>query len=282
MTAEERLEPVFGPDGLPDAATLAGLQLDAFDAETTARIRARISNSPEAAQTLAALDAVGDDLRAQPPIRMPDAVADRISAALRTEQESRAAQQAADTGPPGGTVPPQPAGVVSLDAARQRRAGRTKWMGLAAAGVAVVAAGGIAYGLTSHSTTGGTPSTPPQAFAKSPSVTAPGAGNNAQSSPATPRPSYSRSTLVSGLAALVAGSKVGINVPGHATGGLDTAACAKTLGQQANPLAARRITFESQDAYVFVFATGTDHQARVFVVNSTCAGAPIYQTTGTY
>src|SRR5579875_1206235 len=138
MTPEERLEPVFGPDGQPDAATLAGLQLDAFDAATTARIRAMLN--PRSRATLAALDAVRAQLREEPTPRMPDAVADRISAAIRAEQEARAT----------------PAPVVSLDAARERRSRRNRWMGLAAAGVAVVAAGGIVYGVTAGNSTGGT------------------------------------------------------------------------------------------------------------------------------
>jgi hypothetical protein len=266
MTAEERLEPVFGPDGLPDAATLAGLQLDAFDAQTTARIRAALNASPHARETLAALDAVRDQLHDQPTPRMPDAVADRISAALRAEQDARSA----------------PAPVVSLDAARERRARRNRWMGLAAAGVAVIAAGGIVYGVTTRTSTGGNgnPGAQPGFIHQNgQSSGQPGGQQQTQQ----PLPRYSKSDLASKLPQIVAAGKIGINIPNATTGGgLNPTTCARTLGEQGNPIAAERITFEGQDSYVLVFPTGVDHQAKVYVVSPDCSGTPRYETSGQY
>jgi hypothetical protein len=262
MTAEERLEPVFGPDGLPDAATLAGLQLDAFDAVTTARIRAAVNSSPRARETLAGLDAVRDQLREQPAPRMPDAVADRLSAALRAEQEARTA----------------PAAVVSLDAARERRNRRNRWMGLAAAGVAVIAAGGIVYGVTTRSSTGGSGNQGAQpGFIHKNGQ--PGGHQQSQQ----PLPQYSKSDLAGKLPQIVAAGKVGVTVPNATTGGgLNPTSCARTLGQQGNPIAVEHIAFEGQNSYVLVFPTGVDHQAKVYVVGPTCSGAPRYETSGQY
>jgi hypothetical protein len=262
MTAEERLEPVFGPDGQPDAATLAGFQLDAFDEATTARIRAALNASPQARETLAALDAVRDRLHDEPTPRMPDAVADRISAALRAEHKARET----------------PAPVVSLDTARERRARRNRWMGLAAAGVAVIAAGGIVYGLTTRDSTGGSgnPGAQP-GFVKSNGN--PGGQHGSQ----TPQPSYSRSDLAGKLPQIVAAGRIGVTLPdATGRGQLNIHACTQTLGQQGNPIAMERITFEGKDSYVLVFPTGVDHQAKAYVVNPTCSGTPRYETTGQY
>lgn len=266
MTADEQLEPVFGPDGLPDAATLAGLQLDAFDAATTARIRAALNASPQARETLAALDAVREQLHEQPTPRMPDAVADRISATLRAEQEVRAA----------------PAPVVSLDAARERRIRRNRWMSYAAAGVAVLAAGGIVYGVTSRNSTGGNgnPTAQPGFVHQNGRST----GNpGGQQQPERPLPQYSKSNLASKLPQIVSTGKIGVTLPDTAGGGqINPRSCAQTLGQQGNPIAMQRITFEGQDSYVLVFPTGVDHQAKAYVVNPTCSGAPRYETSGQY
>lgn len=265
MSPEERLEPVFGPDGQPDAATLAGLQLDAFDAETTARIRAALDASPRSRETLAALDAVRARLQEQPTPRMPDAVADRISAALRAEQEARET----------------PAPVVSLDAARERRSRRTRWMGLAAAGVAVVAAGGIVYGVTSGNSTGGNgnPSAQPGFMHRNEGSVKP--GNEAPSQ--LPLPQYSKSDLAGKLPRIVAAGRIGVTVPNAAGGDHpDPRTCARTLGEKGNPIAMQRITFEGKDSYVLVFPTGVDHQAKAYVVNPTCSGAARYETGGRY
>ncbi len=285
MSAEDRLEPVFGPDGQPDAATLAGLELDAFDAETTAMIRARLSESPKSRETLAALDAVRDRLHEQPTPRMPDAVADRISAALRSEQQARAA------GPPAiaeeSRQPQQTAGVVSLEEARTRRARRTRRLGLAAAGVAVLAAGGIVYGVTAQNSTSGNPQQPnqalvhPSAGAKSShQVGQPDIGQSAPHQTAVP--SYTKDNLRAALPTIVATSKTGVNVPGGSSAGPDIAACSGTLGQKSEPLAVQHAQFQGRSSYVFVYPTGTDHQAKVFVVSPTCTGAPLYQTSGQY
>lgn len=266
MTAEERLEPVFGPDGQPDAATLAGLQLDAFDATTTARIRAALNSSPQARETLAALDAVRDRLGEQPEPRMPEAVADRISAALRAEQEARAT----------------PTPVVSLDAARERRTRRNRWMGLAAAGVAVIAAGGIVYGVSTHNSTGGNGNSSAQpGFIHKDGGTGVKPGNKAPSQ--QPLPQYSKSDLAGKLPQIVAAGKIGVTVPNAVGAGQpNPRACARTLGEQDNPLAMQHISFEGHDSYVLVFPTGVDHQANVYVVNPTCSGTPQYKTNGQY
>jgi negative regulator of sigma E activity len=283
MSAEDRLEPVFGPDGQPDAATLAGLELDAFDTETTARIRARLRDSPQTRETLAAVDAVRAQLRSQPTPTMPDAVADRISAALRAESQARSAGR-----PVLAAGPPAADNVSSLNAARERRSNRTRWMGLAAAGVAVVAAGGIIYGVTTHSTTGGNPNSGSnQAFGTSPSssshaqpngATKPDVGTNTVGK----LPDYSQSSLAGQLPAIVRTSKYGVSVPDNYGNGPDVKTCSTTLGQHKAPLAVQHATFNKQDAYVFVFATGSDHQAKVFVVAPTCTGTPIYQASGAY
>jgi hypothetical protein len=211
------------------------------------------------------LDAVRDQLHDEPTPRMPDAVADRISAALRAEQEARAT----------------PAPVVSLDVTRERHARRNRWMALAAAGVAVVAAGGIVYGVTSRSSTGGNgnPSAQPGfVHQNGQSKGRPGGQQQSQ----RPLPQYSKSDLAGKLPQIVSAGKVGLNVPNSTTGGLDATGCARTLDQQRNPIAVQRITFEGQDSYVLVFPTGVDHQAKAYVVNPGCSGTPRYETSGRY
>ena len=277
MTADDRFEPVFGPDGQPDAATLAGLQLGAFDEETTALIRARIAESDRARRTMAGLDALQRQLRSQPTPKMPDSVADRISAALRAEQAARAGS---DTGPPAA-----PAGTVTdIDAARARRTRRNRWMGLAAAGVAVVAAGGIIYGVTSDNTTGGQPNNEGrQALRPGATTTAPHGHKlpGGATGPAGPLQQYSKDNLAGRLPDIVRTSKVGVTVPDNYEGP-EIKACSQTLGQSGQPIAVQHASFNKQESYVFVFPTGTDHQAKVYVVEPTCTGAPIYQTSGTY
>jgi hypothetical protein len=281
MSAEDQLEPVFGPDGQPDAATLAGLELDAFDAVTTARIRSRIRNSTQAQETLAALDAVRAQLHAQPAPKMPEAVADRISAALRAEQSARSAGQRPDSGPP---VPP--ANVTSLAAARERRSQRTRWMGLAAAGVAVVAAGGIIYGVTAQSTTSGKGSNnPPQAFGQHSTPSSADGHVHPNGVPNLGKlPEYSADSLAGKLPDIVRTAKVGVTPPGNHVAGPDITSCTRRLGQQQPPIAVQHATFDQRDAYVFVFVfvAGTGHQARVYVVGPSCTGDPIYQTSGSY
>jgi hypothetical protein len=67
-----------------------------------------------------------------------------------------------------------------------------------------------------------------------------------------------------------------------AAAGPDIAACSATLGEKSQPVAVQHAQFQGKDSYVFVYPTGTDHQAKVFVVTPTCTGAPLYQTSGRY
>jgi hypothetical protein len=88
--------------------------------------------------------------------------------------------------------------------------------------------------------------------------------------------------LAGQLPAIVRTSKYGVSVPDNYGNGPDVKTCSTTLGQPKAPLAVQHATFNKQDAYVFVFATGSAHQAKVFVVAPTCTGSPIFQTSGTY
>jgi hypothetical protein len=120
---------------------LADLHAGVLDPDREARLRPQVESDPEARAVLAALDATRVDLASMPPLRMPDAVAARLDAALRN--------QAFDApSPASSTVAP----VVDLALARRRRNRRLGWGG----GIAIAAAAvGIAIAVVPANTTGG-------------------------------------------------------------------------------------------------------------------------------
>jgi hypothetical protein len=116
MTGMERVP--MGPPWSVDL--IADLHAGVLPPEVAAQLRPRVEADAEAREILQALDATLDDLRALPPIPMPDHVAARIDAALAAE--------------------PRPAApVVSLDEARRRR-NRRLGMG---SGILVAAAAAV-------------------------------------------------------------------------------------------------------------------------------------------
>jgi hypothetical protein len=138
---------------------LADLHAGVFDADMAARLRPQVESDPEANAVLAALDATRVDLASMPPLRMPDAVAARLDAALRSEAVDAPSLASR-------TVPP----VVDLAQARRRRNRRLGWGG----GVLAVAAAavGIAIAVVPATMTGGAPqAVPPD---RTPSSAAPG------------------------------------------------------------------------------------------------------------
>lgn len=285
MMVEEPLEPAFGPDGHPDAVTLAGLDLDVFDAETTARIQAHLRDCATCRATLASVRAVPAHLAELPAPRMPDDVADRISAALRAEARARSSPLTPAAGPAAGST--GPAGPASLDRARERRqARRTRWMGLAAAGVAVLAAGGIAYGVLANNSTSGHGSAE-----QSVSNTGPGLSQNNNPGPDLTPPVYTRKSLNGAVPSIIQSAPISpispANGKGPAGAMTDPArrnACVRALGRSGGLLAVQHARFEGTEAYVFVFQAGA-HRADAYVVGTGCGpgGADqLYHTTASY
>ncbi|WP_199440591.1 hypothetical protein [Umezawaea beigongshangensis] len=130
--SERRSDAPIGPPWSVDL--LADLHAGVLDPETEAELRPRVESDPEALEVLAALDATLADLSALPPLIMPDDVAARIDAALAEEAAKQRAEQAAPAEQAAAIAP-----VVSIDAARQRRAKRLGWgAGLLAAAAAAV------------------------------------------------------------------------------------------------------------------------------------------------
>jgi hypothetical protein len=124
--SERRSDAPIGPPWSVDL--LADLHAGVLDPETEAELRPLVESDPEALEVLAALDATLADLSALPPLTVPDDVAAKIDAALAEEAAKQRAERAEPVAP-----------VVSIDAARQRRAKRLGWGAglLAAAAVAV-------------------------------------------------------------------------------------------------------------------------------------------------
>lgn len=154
-----------GPPWSPEL--LADLHAGALDEQTAAELNPLVLQDPEAAELLAALDATAAQLGEEPEPAIPDAVADRIEAALTAAAQDGEAQsgeaqggEAQGRGPQNGETAagadphavtgPQPvpqhkpepeAGgrVLDLAAARRRRSRRALQVGGVLAGAAAVA-----------------------------------------------------------------------------------------------------------------------------------------------
>lgn len=142
---------------------LADLHADALTGRVTARLRPRVAADPQARTVLAALDATVADLAALPtecPTRMPDAVVQRLDAALAIETQAIETQaietQGADRHPSRLAAPARsqtahrravPREPVTILAARRRL--RPRWIGagVLAAAVAGVAMSGVMSGV---------------------------------------------------------------------------------------------------------------------------------------
>lgn len=293
MTAtggDNTLDAVYDADGHPDAVTLAGLSAGAFDGATAQRLHAHVRDCGQCRADITALQGVPAQLSALPAPRMPDAVADRLSAAIRAAADERA--QARGTG----GAPQAPTGVHNLDTARERRSRRTRRMGLAAAGVAVLAAGGIAIGVTR----GGNDTSGHPNAAGNPTVSRSAGGevspDNRQGHGTGPNlrlPVYTAQTLRGKIPSIVAGSGIGLNAPGGSAAGLagrmgvtaTRTACAAAIGTTGRLLAVQHARFGRQEAYVFVFRTDVARQVDVAVVSPECGSGgahQLYRTTAAY
>ena len=196
----------------------------------------------EALAVLSALDATQGELASLPPLRMPDAVAARIDAALAAE--------AAALRPP-----PVPAPVADLSEARRRRNRRLGLGGgLLAAAAATV---GIIFAVVPSNTTAGTPQAEP------------GASSTVQVDPPTQPPLALSDNQLASSVPKVLGAKD--------PGALDTpqklSACltANGLDPNATPLGVRRVQLDSQDGIMIILPTGKVVRYRLLVVKPTCA-----------
>jgi hypothetical protein len=278
MSVEDQLEPLFDSGGHPTATTLAGLDLDGFDAVATRRIRSHLSSCARCQAAVAGLHRATDSLLGAPYPQMPDAVFERIQATIRSEQAQRAQARQPTQEPQGGAV-------VDLATERARRRRRTQWMGAAAAGVAVIAAVGIGIGVTSSGDSGGSghyAGGPPSSVV--PSDQLPGAGPG---QPAPTGAAYTRQNLSANVPDIV--HHAGLNVPGlnvSPAGAMKNpqkrAACVAALGEKRKLVAVQQADFEGRSSFVFVFARQGKPAPNVYVVGPACGNGTADQRFSTH
>ncbi|HVX42937.1 MAG TPA: hypothetical protein VHC49_03600 [Mycobacteriales bacterium] len=281
MSVEDQLEPLYDSGGHPTAATLAGLDLDGFDAVTTRRIRSHVTSCARCQEVLAGLHRSSSALAETPYPQMPDAVFTRIQETIRSEQALRA-----QSAPP---AQPPSAPVVDLATERARRRRRTQWMSVAAAGIAVIAAAGITIGVTAGDDNGGSgkyAGGPPSSVVPSDQLPSDGQGSG---NPA-PAAAYTRQNLSASVPDIV--HHAGLNVPGlpvSTQGAMKNpakrAACVAALGDKRKLVAVQQADFEGQPSFVFVFAKGGQSTPNVYVVGPACGNGTAdqrYVTHGGY
>ncbi|MET9226900.1 hypothetical protein [Lentzea sp. NPDC003310] len=230
MTGMERVP--MGPPWSVDL--IADLHAGVLPPEVAAQLRPRVEADAEANEILRALDATLEDLRALPPIPMPDHVAARIDAALAAEAR------------------PGIAPVVSLNDARRRRNRR---LGFGGAGVLVAAA--AAFGIV---------------LAVSPGAQQP-AGNNAAQPPAnttsqvTPPLALKRDELGTAVGEVLKAQNYGpLETPDRLAG------CLKGGGitSSGNPLGISPINLEGKDAVMAILPAGLGKYRLVVLDPDTC------------
>ncbi len=271
--AEDGPVPARHAHGHPDGETLAALDADALEPAAVAQLREHVEGCGRCQDTRADLRDVRDRLAALPAPALPADVAARIDAALRTAGSDRRTAAA----------------VADLDEQRARRTRRHRWAGLAAAGLAVIAAGGAAFAISQSGVSTSTNSSAGSANRPQVTTKAPAGGrvNTPERRTAGPgavggEQNYTPTSLAAAVPSLVRGG----GSPGVMTDAARRAGCARALvGPGRRPLAVTHARFEGQDAYIFVFRTATAHRAEVFVVGPGCApsdAARQFRTTAAY
>lgn len=237
---------------------LADLHADALTERVAARLRPRVAADPQARTVLAGLDATVADLTALPtrcPARMPDAVAQRLDAALAVEALAVEAQRA-DRHPPAPAraahhraAPREP---VIIMAARRRLLARWIGAGVLAASVAGVA--GVAGVAMSGVVTGGAPQAGDALGAAAVSPPAPLALSGGDLSGALNR-------------ALGARDYGPLSRPEALQRCLD----ANDVPVRDKPLGAREVTLDGRRGVLLVLPSIRIDQFRLLVVGSDCA-----------
>ena len=278
MSSDPGLAPV--PSGPPwSVDVLADLQAGVYSDEVAAQLRAPIADDPEAMAIMAALGSTVDDLSLLPAPRMPERFALRLDAAIAAESAARAdaSAPAAPTplptfrpGPTSApptfrpltnvptpapqfapTATPEPANVVSLDAARTKRRRWVTGLGVAAA---VVAAATITVASLNHST-GGTGAPDQAAGGGAPAATSPVSPNALDLQPGRFQDAYQQ----------LKGSK-----SGPLANAITYAGCmAASNIAQADVLGVKQVTYQGQDASAILVAIDATH-AKVLVVSLQC------------
>lgn len=224
---------------------LADLQAGVFDEQVAARLRRRVADDSQASTMLAALEATVTELRALPQQRsapMPDAVADRLDAALAAEAR-RAGYVAATAGPaPVPLVEP---------AARRRR--RTGWAGMAVLAAAAAVTGVVALSGLQWQTAG-----TPQAG------DALGSATGVQ--PAGPL-TLTRDNLDGALERALRARDYG-PLAGRQT--LRSCLTANGVPAGGEPMGALEVTLDGRPGVLLVLPTGRIAQVRLLVVGPAC------------
>jgi hypothetical protein len=213
-----------------------------FEEQVAAQLRRRVAADAQARATLAALDATVADLGALPQQRsapVPDAVADRLEAALAAE--------ALLAGYPG-----EPTQAVSPLAARRRR--KAGWAGLTVLGAAAAATGVLALsGLQVE-----TPGTPRAADAL---------GSATVGRPAEPL-ALTRANLGDAMDQALTTRDYG---PLSSPALLQNCLAANGMSPSGEPLGAREVTLDGQPGVLLVLPTGRIGQVRLLVVGPNCS-----------
>jgi hypothetical protein len=265
--------PLASPPDHPDLDTLADFDAGVLAPEQAARLGGHVSACTRCRAILAGIGDVPRLLRLLPAPHIPPEVEARIVAALDAERlalfgvgpRPAAATPTAAPGPvgrPGAGV----GSVAGIAAARERRRGRTRLVGMVAAGLVVIAAGATAVvGLHRGQPTtsaGGAASTADHQQ---------GAGGAGQA--AAPRlPSYDRQTITSSslLTRILNGERGPLAAGGE--GGLSAgrlSSCASGVARVVPgtgggaPAGVQHILFEGRPGYLLVYASGS---GRVLVV----------------
>lgn len=271
MTLDDGFDPVVDAGGHPTVETLAALDAELYAPQITAAMRRHTDSCARCQPTLHAYADLRRRLAGLPAPDLPDAVADRLTAALRAESQARETEWIQIGRMPSSGAAP----VVSLDDARRRRAHRFRALSAAAA-AAVIVAGGVVAGIVASSGGNG-----PNPVAKQPAAHLPGLTlhSSKPQGPLTPGtgvelPAVRDSTALKQLLPSILSGNLTTN--GVSPG---IAACASgLLGAGHTPIAVRRITFGSGPnpvaAYVIAFRSATPGMVDAYVVRATCSEAP--------
>lgn len=252
MTGSEPPSPVpTGPAWSVDL--LADLHGGVLDADVAAKLRPQVESDPEALAVLAALEAIRVDLASLPPLRMPDVVATRLDAALRSQSldgQSLGVQSLDSSRPAPSQAPHQEASAVDLARERRRRNRALAWGGgLLAIAAAAVA---IAIAVVPAATTSGSPQAAPDR---------PGSSATSSLPPLQLRGDQLGTAAIQTIGSTDYG-------PLHDAERLD--GCLKASGVQAGkPLGVREIQLDGSHAVLIVLPAGLA-QFRLVVVGANC------------
>ena len=270
MTGDNKRADQHGPDQFRSLDLLAELHANAVNGESDEELRRLTSEDPDAGDIVAALDMTVAQLRALPPISMPDDVAARIDVALAAEA---AAHQP--------VVSPPIASVTNIAEARRRRARRLSWGG---AGLGVVAAAAVALVVllpSFRSPTGQSIAEPPTQNSTStrvPTIPVP---------TVTPSPGEGQALMVP-----IASQSIGINDPGQLDTPQKLSDClaANSVDPKTKPLGIRQVKVQTTEngkevlkpGIMMILPTGQAQVFRLLIVGPTCsAGNPATYASST-